>query len=552
MKKLVSLLLVLAVAMTLVTAMAETDKTERYSYTASYIGASGAEVDEMYNYICDKFNVDFEMVSYGWGDYASAASLMINGGNMLDVLTVDTGFEAISSYAEQGLIRPLPENWQEAYPNIYTYLKNSNLVDLITEDDGRVYCIPKAIYAHFTTGDTYLWHYTLYYRADWAKELGFEFGDTATISQVADFCKACIDNDKAGNGNTVGLTLRAGLLQELMRLSNPDFNAFAKVDGRYVWGPTMDGTAEGIKQLKTLYNDGILDPDFYVYGTGAEMSMFTSGRAACMIYDGLVGSYGGLMQDMISSGIAADQEDAFAKTNVTVLVNDDNVWYGNEASNYCWATIFSNDMSEEEFLRLLELYDWLYSREGELVYNLGIENVAWYEEDGAFKNIYYDADGNMGTVDFERDVYALTKGEDGAFIKGEKVGNLRDENNTYKPVEYPSKVFWFRQAILGDDFMLVDPGANPTTIERIGKCYTARYENAMANGYRAVDYDYNFFVSDAKTEYAVGINDEILRLIADTTIPVEDIDAQWAEFIENYRVMWEPVVEDLNNAFADQ
>lgn len=550
MKRLLSLLLAFAMTLSLTAAFAETNTTEHYNYTAAYIGASGAEVDDMYQYICDKFNVDFEMVSYGWGDYGSNASLMINGQTMLDVLTVDTGFETISSYAQQGLIRALPENWQEAYPNIYTYLKNSGLVDLITEEDGRVYCIPKAIYSHFTAGDTYLWHYSLYYRADWAKELGYVFGDTVTISELANFCKDCIANDKAGNGKTVGLTLRSSLLQELMRLSNPYYNTFAKLDGKYVWGPTMDGTLEGIQLIKQLYNENVLDPDFYVYGTGAEMGMFTSGQAACMIYDGLVGSYGSLINDMVSSGIALDNEDAYAKTAVTVLVNDDNVWYGNEASNYCWATVFSNDMSEEEFLRLMELYDWLYSREGELVYNLGVKGVAWYEANGSFKQIYYNANGDMGTIDFDKNVYALKRGEDGTYTAGEKVGNLKDTDNTYAAIEYPSKVFWFRQAILGDDFMLVDPNADPSIIERIGRCYETRYANAMKNGYRAVDYDYIFFVSDAKSQYAVGIDGEILRLVSDATISQESIANEWSRFIEDYRSMWEPVLNDLNTAFA--
>ncbi len=535
-----------------VTDTTENNYSEHYDYTASYIGASGAEVDEMYSYICEKFNVDFEMISYGWSDYASNASLMINGGTMLDMLTVDTGFDAISSYAEQGLIRALPNNWQETYPNIYTYIKNSDLEDVITEEDGKVYCIPKAIYAHFTEGDTYLQHRTLYYRADWAEELGFEFGDTVTISEVAEFAKACIENNMGGNGRTVGLTLRSGLLNELMNLYQPSYNAFVKIDGKYVWGPTQDNVVPGIQSLKTLYNDGILDPDFYINENGAEMTQFVSGRAACMIYDGLVGSYSGLITDMISAGVAADKDDALAKTNVTVLVNDDGAWNGNQVSNYCWATVFSNDMTEEEFLRLLDLLDWMYSREGELVYNLGIENEAWFEqEENVFKIIYYDKDGNMATADSDNNLYALTRNADDTFTVGEQIGSLSDENNTYEAISYPSKAFWFRQAILGDDFMLADPAADPTIVERITRCYATRYENAMEYGYTPIDNDYTFYTSTAKDEYSVGIGTEILRIIADTKIPVEDVQTEWNTFIENNRVMWEPLLTELNETFAD-
>ncbi len=48
-----------------------------------------------------------------------------------------------------------------------------------------------------------------------------------------------------------------------------------------------------------------------------------------------------------------------------MLVNDEGVWYGSETANYCWANVFNPDMSEEKFLRLLDLMDYLYSKEGE-------------------------------------------------------------------------------------------------------------------------------------------------------------------------------------------
>ena len=70
----------------------------------------------------------------------------------MDMMTVDTGFEMIANWAAQGLIRALPDNWKEAYPNIYAYMDNAGLVDLLTQPDGKVYCVPKAIYSHFTAG----------------------------------------------------------------------------------------------------------------------------------------------------------------------------------------------------------------------------------------------------------------------------------------------------------------------------------------------------------------------------------------------------------------
>ena len=154
MKKLFPLILLMTLLTMPFAAQGETD--EHFDYTISYIGASGAEEDDLYHYFCDMFNLDIEMVSYSWADYAQAASIMINGGTMLDMMTGDTGFEMSANWAAQGLIRALPDNWKEAYPNIYAYMDNAGLVDLLTQPDGKVYCVPKAIYSHFTAGKRFV------------------------------------------------------------------------------------------------------------------------------------------------------------------------------------------------------------------------------------------------------------------------------------------------------------------------------------------------------------------------------------------------------------
>ena len=125
MKKTIALLLALSMLLACASsALAEKDISEHFDYSATYIGAgTGAVEDDMYRYFCDMFNIDFEMIGYDWADYASAASLAINGGTMQDLVTVDTGFSMISEWADQGLIKALPDNWQEAYPNIYNYIK---------------------------------------------------------------------------------------------------------------------------------------------------------------------------------------------------------------------------------------------------------------------------------------------------------------------------------------------------------------------------------------------------------------------------------------------
>ncbi len=116
------------------------------------------------------FNVDFEMIGYDWGDWRKRCFPGHQRRYHAGFATVDTGFNMLPLNGLTKAIKALPDNWQEAYPNIYNYVVNSSLLMLLPKMTAR-YIASLGVYYHFTTGDTYPDH-TLYYRADWAKEIG--------------------------------------------------------------------------------------------------------------------------------------------------------------------------------------------------------------------------------------------------------------------------------------------------------------------------------------------------------------------------------------------
>lgn len=110
---------------------------------------------------------------------------------------------------------------------------------------------------------------------------------------------------------------------------------------------------------------------------------------------------------------------------------------------------------------------------------------------------------------------------------------------------YSSCYFWYIFTVLADDFTFVDPTLDAYIRETVIALYKARAEHGA---YMPLDVDYMFFTSEAKSQYSVSIDDEIMRLILDSSV---DIDTEWAKFIEDNRALWEPVVNDLNAAFAE-
>jgi hypothetical protein len=94
-----------------------------------------------------------------------------------------------------------------------------------------------------------------------------------------------------------------------------------------------------------------------------------------------------------------------------------------------------------------------------------------------------------------------------------------------------------------DAFSFNNPANNETVRQEVLNMYRVK----LAGDYLPFDANYNFFTSEAKSNYSVDITGEIVRLVLDGSA---DIPTEWTKFIEANRGMWEPLQDGLNEAFA--
>lgn len=506
MKRLSVMVLAALMLLSAISATAEIP-AERMSFTATYYQSAPAQKDAVFDYFTNKFNVDIEMIGVSPDSLNETNNIMIPAGTMYDWMLWDFNYSTYLSYVDQGLLKPLPTGWEEKYPTLYAAMKASGILEQLYVDN-QVYAIPKTIYFNFAQGDTALWHMMLYYRADWLEQLGMEpWGDTATISQVVEFLKKAVEKDMAGNGNTAGLAgSTSQLTTMLMQIYNGYFDTFTKVDGQYAWGPTLPGTTDGISYIKDLYAQKLIHSDFYLTTRDAAQNLFSSGMAAAVFTNGTVSNYTSLVKNAAAAGIANAEQ----SVKSVVVTDDQGIWRGAESSNYWLASIFSPSLDDAVFERILSLIDYLFTEEAELIINMGIENVDWERSSEGGFSILMDP------------TYA----------------NVREK--------YPSCWFWRFMALTPDEFSLVNPSENQVAQKAVNAAYAARAASAAEHGYVELDYNVNFLSSPAKANYSVNIVDEVVRIAVDDKISKEDILAQWNAFIENYRQIWQPVVEDLN------
>lgn len=504
MKKLIAILLSCLFILSGLSALAETDT--HYTYTATYVNRNATEEDDFYHAICDRFNIDIEPIGLAWASIPEINSVMITGGTMYDIMMIPNNYGLVRSYAEQGLLKALPDGWRETYPNIARAFEKGGVGDLF-DLDGQTYAIPNINQMNFTEGGYCLSVTNAYYRADWAKELGFDFGASVTLSEFTEYLKACIENDMAGNGQTIGLS--TPYVEEIINLYK-NINQLGEFamgsEGKYIWGPQAEGTVEGIKAVKQLYQDGLIDPDFFTLDVFAGQNKFASGLSAATYCT--IGASN--LTLIVANATEAGIQDAKEKFRPIVVTDDEGAYHVSEVANFNWCHVFSPEMDDEKFARWLSVYDFMFTEEYELMRNLGLEGVDWDKQD------------------------------DGSYVS-----YLSDEYDTIK-AKYPSMWYFIDQCVFSTDFENINPAYDADILAANYAVQEERMKLTAEKGYTHIDPNILFLNTEAYSNYSVDIASEVARIIVDDSISIDDVEAEWEGFIKANAGIWQPVVDDLN------
>ena len=509
MKKATALFLVLLMLLPCAAALGEYGEHITFTINSTHSNSSmDYNSDGMYRYISEMFNFDYEVWPVSKDAQSEKLRSWINGGTMPDIVTWrNFDYQEYATYAEQGLLGALPEGWEEKYPDLYEMVRVSGLYDKL-HVDGVMYAIPHATFARFSGMETVVSNQTLYYRKDWVEKLGMEpFGDTVTLSQIEALCRGAIDNDLAGNGATIGFSTDTDYYANfLMQFAGVDYDAFFKGPDGYVLGASDPAVVQWLGFGRDWYQKGIVDPDFYLNSISDTTNKFTSGIAACMMHNGAISSYHGYKVTFnTSTGLNSDE-----CIGVAAMATDDGVAHTNESANYWSATFFSPDIAPATLDRLLALMNWCCTQDGQLTVVVGVPGETWE----------YDEEGN---------VRMLTE---------------KDENGNYPstPDLYNSYNIFRSLGILPDDYSFANPSNEKLVVDQIKAVYAAKERGQIV----PLDYDYEFFASDAKSEFSMAFSEEMARIIL---LKDADVAAEWENFLTINKAIWEPVIRDLNNEF---
>ena len=465
--------------------------------------------DGLYKLISEKFNFDYEVWPVSKDSQAEKFRIWVNGGTMPDCLTLrDFKYQEYVTYAEQGVLSPLPEGWEEAYPNLYKMVVDSGLYEHL-QLDGKIYAIPHAIFSNFAHMDTVVNHLSVYYRKDWVAKLGLEpFGTEITLSQLADYLRKAIDADLAGNGNTIGLSDNNDYTARFFNLfSGVSYDSFMRLGDEYVWGAAQPGVLHALQLASAWYHEGLLDPDFYLMASADSVNKFTSGIAAAMYHNCAISSYAGYRVSF-QEATGLDPAECIG---AAAIADDEGTVRGIETANYWSATYFSPDIDPEVLDRILQMMDWMCTTEGQLTVMMGVPDETWRQE----------ADGSV-TILTQPDA-------DGKILS---TAELYNSFSVFRSL-----------GILADDYSFINPTNDKQVVEEVKAIYAAKQTGSII----PLDIDYETFASEAKSNYSLKLEDEFARVLI---LPEDEIVSAWNKMVETNKGIWQPVVDDLNKAFC--
>lgn len=465
--------------------------------------------DEFVKWWADTFNIQWEITSLSFENWAERLRIWINSDDMPDMCVWNYVQGEAINYVDQGLLKELPEGWTEQYANVAKAQFSSPMGEMTNELFGGDYFLFRPIFANNAPSEKISDHLSLYLRKDWAEAAGCEVKNVMTLPEFYD----CLAKIKAADPGNVGasfspLVCRTGNLAQLVQF-NSTYSGVSRSsfyvgeDGTYQWGPANEDTLEALKMMNKAYNDGLIDPEFYTIQDPDDLGEFyTTGTSAAIIADGMAWRMTEF-DSHLSQDLGLKFEDTVA--NVT-LVDADGNFHNQPSTNYWGTTIFSPHIEDEKLDRILQMMDYSCTEEGQLLIRCGFQDYDWkYDENGEIVSLL----------------------EDGVTFRDKYVANPVYEN----------------LMILSDDFQFQDPNYKKIFRDRTAEMYRERSDNSTEETFPAkIDWTTTFFSSQAMNQASMTYADEYASLI----VKEGDIEKNWQDWVDSKMPLIQPVLDELN------
>ncbi|MBW7454605.1 extracellular solute-binding protein, partial [Paenibacillus sepulcri] len=278
-------------------------------------------------------------------------------------------------YGQQGVILPLNDLIDQYAPNLKKTLdENPDYMAMNTAPDGKIYGINGLSACYHCSFPNKMW-----VNSSWMKKLGIE--TPKTPEDFKKMLEAFKNDDPNGNGKKDEVPLSGStetfgvhVIPYLMNafIYDDDRTYLMMKDGKVDLAANKPEWKEGLAYIKSLYDEGLIDPGAFTQNADAFKKI---GENA----DGQILGAGAGMHPAIFLDIADGNRNSKDYDSIPPLTGPNGINYatiqytGNQGASF----VLTNKASEEAQIAAIKMLDSIYTFDGQIQANAGIEGIDW-------------------------------------------------------------------------------------------------------------------------------------------------------------------------------
>jgi len=490
-------------------AIANVGVTEGYDYTNG---------DAYVRWFANAFNAKFELTGMGWDNWTELLRIWISSGDMPDVAIFDYTQQThpdAASWVEQGLLKKLPDNWKQRWPNLARVFEKTTLGPQLEKSYGGTYFLPRSRFdlnlPHYPLPD----HVSFVFRKDWAEAVGFPVKDVYKTSEIIQYGQLIAQHDPGKLGaKLVPISNRPNWAMRLFMLSNfQHMSTFYKdkKDGKYKWGPAADETLAGLKLFYRAYSTGALNREFYTLKGEEDYDQFRVSGVSGGFYGEATTYHLQMARQSFDKNLGLKPDDCIA---VATIVGEDGYYHLEDLINYWGVHLFNPKISNEKFERWLDMLDFVATDPGFYMGNFGLEGIDWKR-------------GNSP----DEIISLLPPGMDLAGPTG----------------KYPSILGFGNNIKQGDDLSFINPNFEPWVRAASKRLYDDR--SRLSTPDTLTEIDWPLFYYDSPARRRAGTLDfqvEYANLVTRATSEA-NLEQLWKAWVTAQMPIIQPALDELNS-----
>ncbi len=327
--------------------------------------------------LSEKMNVTFDIDTVINSEAKAKLSSIISSGDIPDICAGNMSI--LKQFGRDGAFVALDELIDDKYPNLKKYvLDDPEVMAQCASSDGHLYVIPMLTAMRTAMG------YMI--RQDWLDELGLERPET-----IDDWYNVLTEFKKAKGVAPLFLDRAWELYYNNFSDAwgvelNPNNSFWTVKDGKMVFAPMTDEAKAYLTEMQKWYKEGLIDPEFITREDTCNYHVLNDLAGAGCYWTGYLAGF-----NENEEVKANDPNTNWQVINPPVLKKGDAPkTFSQQAKTVGHSWAISADC--ENIDRALQMFEYVYSDEGSMLFNFGEEGYSYEYVDGVpkYTQMVYD------------------------------------------------------------------------------------------------------------------------------------------------------------------